>query len=340
MSNFSIIAVLVLWIWILRPGGVDAQQSIPIPGTPNGELPTQLLQSRAYCRSLEWQLNAIEKQFPTLSVEVLSARASWQSSPFASGCNAIEKEILLGAGEKASSMLEELDKKSMTEVQKRSRLASVEEARAFMQLVDRRAKGEIEVEMVRANLLWNHKPYQEDPGREFSAGFARKTTHTAESGMDVTFQIPMSWKSEQSPKPELMSFRNCYGHGNVWMTVLVSPTTDNTGHQISAQEKFGSYSEDSLRNEYTTLGISLTSFLKTKVNGMPALMFTREQLYEQLGQRATRAAEVIRVFKGDHMISFQINTLGPEGEKIAASRIEKNHGLFKMIGGSVSISTE
>lgn len=313
------------------------QQGITVPGAPKGHLPTELLQSRAYCRSMERSLALIEERFPSLSVEVLAAKASWKSSPFAIGCDAIEEDIINDAGETGRTMLKKLDEDTWAEALKHVRLKTVGDAREFLAFVDRRAKGEIEVPMVRGNLLWHYKPFQENPEKEIERGYVQKLSHTARIGRTISFQIPMSWKTEESPKAELMSFRNCYGHGYVWMTVLVSPTIDGFGQPISAQEKFDGYTEAALRTEYRTLGIELTSFLKTKVNGMPALLFTREQPYEQLGQKATRAAEVIRVFSGDHMISFQINTLGPEGEKTASKRIFKNEPLFKMIGGSLRV---
>jgi hypothetical protein len=121
------------------------------------------------------------------------------------------------------------------------------------------------------------------------------------------------------------------------MTVIVSKTVDELGKPINAARKFSEYTEESLRRDYNLLGIELTSFMKTKVNEMPCLIFTRKQLHEQLGQRATRSAEVIRVFHGDHMVSFQINTLGPEGETTAADRISKNKPLFRLIGKTIKI---
>ena len=121
------------------------------------------------------------------------------------------------------------------------------------------------------------------------------------------------------------------------MTVLVSPTVDELGQPVTAQEKFDAYSEEALRTEYRSLGIELKSFSKTKVNGMPALMFTREQPFEQLGQKATRAAQVIRAFSGRDMISFQINTLGPVDDTKGSDRIKKNEALFKMVGGSLRV---
>ena len=337
--NIAIRCIIVGLMTELLPMTVaNAQNSIAIPGAPKGDLKTELLQSRTYCRSMEKQLEVVEKQFPSLSIEVLAASASWKSSPFAIGCNTIEAQMIEQAGEKATTMLRELDSKTWKEAQKHIGIKTEAEARDFLTLVDRRAKGAIEVEMVRGNLLWNHKPFQESPEKECALGYSREVAHTFTGSFKVTFQIPMSWKVEDSPKTELMSLRNCFGHGNVWMTVLVSPLVDAYNHPVSAQERFNSYSEESLRTEYEPLGIKLNSFTKTKVNSMPALMFTRDQLYEQLGEKATRSAEVIRIFANDHSISFQINTLGPEGEPTAATRIEKNQKLFNLIGGSVRVT--
>lgn len=328
-------AFLMLFVFLVAPA--NSQQGIAIPGSPNGDLPTELLQCRAYCRSMERSLELLEKQFPSMSVQILAANASWKSSPFASGCDAIEEDIIKDAGEKGRAMLKKLDDDTWALAAKHTQIRSESEAQDFLALVDRRAKGEIEVEMVRGNLLWQYKPFQDTPEKEVARGYVQKVTRTAIKDRKFFFEIPMSWKSEKSPNTELMSFRNCYGHGNVWMTVFVSPTVDELGQPVTAQEKFDAYSEDALRSEYRRLGIELKSFSKTKVNGMPALMFTREQPYEQLGQKATRAVQVIRAFAGSEMISFQINTLGPEGDTKGAERIKKNEALFMMVGGSLRV---
>jgi hypothetical protein len=328
---------LIFLTFSLLVVSASGQQEIAIPGSPNGDLKTELLQSRTYCRSMDRQLAKIKDKFPALNIERFSAEASWKSSPFAIGCDAIESDILKAGGEKGKAFLKKLDQQVWEMTDQHIKIESAAEAQAFLTLVDQRAKGAIEVPMVRGNLLWNYKPFQENPEKEVERGYIQKITHTTNIGKKITFEVPMSWKPEKSPKTDLMGFRNCYGHGNIWMTVFVSPTTNANGQTITAQERFEIYSEDSLRAEYKTLGIELTSFLKTKVNGMAALLFTRDQPYEQLGQRATRSAEVIRVFSGNHMISFQINALGPEGDTVAVDLIKKNHKLFMLLGGSLRL---
>jgi len=267
---------------------------------------------------------------------VVAAKAAWQASPFWRAAAAIEADLFAKAGDEARSGLARADQQMKDTAMKLVEIKTEGDAIGYLYQVEQRAKGKIEPAMVRGNLLWNYPPYNEAPEKEFQAGFTDEITDVAD-GVAVTFQVPLSWKQEKSSTRGLMSFRNCYGHGNVWTTVLIQPTANREGRPISGQEAFDVYSEDYLRGEYARLGIELKSFLKTKVNGMPALLFTREQLYEQLGTRATRAAEVIRAFSGMKMISFQINTLGPEGAPTAATRIKKNEALFQLIGGSLRV---
>lgn len=317
--------------------GLANAKEMPVPGSPKNDLRLELLQCRTYCRSMERSLEEIEKRFPELGAEVMVASANWQTSAFAKGCRAIEEELIKQAGEQGRTMLKELDEKSWAEAKKHIRLEGMDQARDYLDLVSRRSKGEIEFDMVRGHLLWQYKVFQTKPEQEAVQGYVKKVSHTAKTRWDIRFDVPMSWKAEESPKVELMSFRSCYGRGPVWMTALLTPTVDGTGTPVPARELFEAYDEAQLRAEYKTLGIELTSFTKTKLNGMPALMFTREQPYEQLGTKATRAAQVIRVYKDTHMINFQINTLGPEGERTAAERIKRQEPLFKMIAGSVQL---
>ncbi|RYZ62354.1 MAG: hypothetical protein EOP09_18900 [Proteobacteria bacterium] len=314
-------------------------QELAVPGSPKSDLRLELMQSRTYCRAMERSLGEIKKRFPELEAQVMVSSANWQSSAFAKGCRAIEEDLIRQAGEKGRQMLKELDEKSWAEVKKLVRLDGIDEARDYLDLVNRRSKGEIEIDMVRGNLLWQYKLFQTEPEQEQVQGYVEKITHTAKTKWYVRFDLPMSWKTEESPKVDLMSFRSCYGHGPVWMTAYVIPSIDGSGTPVPANELFEAYNEADLRAEYRTLGIELTAFMKTQVNGMPALMFTRDQPFEQLGTKATRAAQVIRVYKDDHVVNFQINTLGPEGAKTAAERIKRQEPLFKMIAGSVQLIT-
>ena len=283
------------------------------------------------------QIENIRKTYPDLAIQVLAADAAWKTSPFAQGARNIEADIRKQTKGEGNAMLEKIDGQLWDQVQQYIQIQTQEEALDFLTLVGRRSKGEIEVEMVRGNLLWQYPPYQEKPELEFTQGYTTSTTHPQTSKVKVTFQRPMSWKVSKQENEQLLGLINCYGHGNVWCTVLITPVQAEDGTPLTAEERYAAYTREGLAEDYKTLGITLKSFTKTKLNGMPALMFTREQIHEQLGRKTLRAAEVIRVFHKGCSISFQINTLGPIDSDLAEKRIQKNEALFKQIAGSVRI---
>lgn len=335
MRRSNRIFALVLLLVGFHERSANAQ--IAIPGPPKGHLPTELLQCRSYCRATELQLRNIEAKFPTLEIEVLSAKAAWSVSPFAKGADAIEADIKKQTGSKGIDQLQKVDAETLKRASANMDIKTEGEAREFLFDVGRRAKGEIEFPMVRGNLLWHYAPYQNSPDLEFTHGYVVPVDHTMKGEIKVSFKVPMSWKIEDTPEPSLVAFRNCYGHGNVWCTIFVSELKSSEGNPVTAEDRFAAYSRESLEQEYLSMGIKLKTFSKTKLNGMPALMFTREQPVEQLDVKATRAAQAIRVFHKGYSISFQINTLGPTDSDLAEKRIKKNELLFKSIARSLVV---
>lgn len=314
-----------------------AEVDLALPGSPKGELHIELLQSRMFGRSMERQLRLVKERFPELKIAATAAEAAWKSSPFGVGCNAIEEDIILKAGDTGRRALKEMDEKSWVELDKLVTLSTLEQAEEFLNLVAKRAKGEIEVPMVRGNLLWQYKPFQEKPHEEFTRGYTQAIKHPVRAGKEVHFVIPMSWKTEKSAKDHLLTFRNCYGHGNILMNVGVAPTRAG-GQPIPAREVFDACNEASLRAEYEQKGIKLTSFMKTKLNSLPAFFLTKEEPYEQLGLHALFVVQSVQVFSGDHMISFDLVTMGPVDNTLGQERIKKNEELFKWIAGSLQLT--
>lgn len=139
----------------------------------------------------------------------------------------------------------------------------------------------------------------------------------------------------------MMVFRSNYGYGDLWMTVSVLLSIKSFVDPIpmGEEEAYRRFTEDFLRADYKKfgLGIELTSFTKTKLNGRPIAVFTRRQPYEQSGMKSIRAGQAIRVFTGNYKINFQINTLDPDGELNAEDRIKEFEPLFKLIGSSLRI---
>ena len=336
------IAQLILTAPVLAQGltaPVFVQGEIPIPVAPKEGLPGELIQSRGYAVGLERQMAYVSESFPTLAKEVVLAESSWKASPFYTSTRFLEKEIVDILGDKGRQLMQEMDAMMWDEFVKHHKNMTVLDAREFLVRVAEQAKGDIKVDMVRGQLLSHYKPFQENPEKEMSQGYVKPVVHTAEIGRRIEFHIPMSWKQGKTAETELMAFRSNYGHGDLWMTVTVFPSLRAffDPMPMGEEEAYGQLTEDFLRADYKKLGIELTSFTKTKLNGVPVVMFTRRQPYKQPGTKSIRAAQAIRVFTGNYKINFQINTLGPEGEPQAEERIKEFEPLFKLIGSSLRI---
>ena len=310
---------------------------IPIPGVPNGDAVTEMLQSREACRSMEVSLTKIQSDFPDLATQSLTAYAAWRASPFAAGYRAIDAEIKENGSKEFLENLQKTDKKLNETLAILRPFKTEQEASNFLVLVAKRAKAGIELPMVSATLLWNYPPYKAEPSGEFSDGYTNSIIHSTKAPISVKFAVPMSWKQSISENPELMIFFDRYGHGRIWITVLVRQELMTDGTPASEDLAFAAATRESIEAQYTDMGIKLSSFRKTKLNGMPALMMTREQTHEQLGKKATRAASVIRAFKGNYHVNFQINTLGSEDTDEASEYILRHQELFQMLAASLQI---
>lgn len=312
------------------------QDGFTVPGPPKGDLFTELMQCWMYCKSAEKQLDRVEEEFPELALEVLNARANWMSSPFATGGRAIEKDILEKTGGKAEEQLTQLQEQASEVAEPLTQLNTIEEARAFLDLMVRRSKGEIELDMVRSNLLWQCPSYQEHPEKEFEEGFVTRVTHDKEFGYDLTFDIPMSWKKSASQNSRSIGFINCYGHGNFMVVVTVSNAVDSLGNPLPVEEVMKRYSEETIRSQYTNQGMEISSFVETKLNGMPAQMFDGTHVVEQLGEKTTTRMNAVLAYTDGMAVSFSTHAKGPE----STDTLKRNEKLFRKILTSLKIDTD
>lgn len=192
-----------------------------MPAEPKENLPTELVQSRTYAVALERKLAYVGDRFPVLAKEVESANSMWNASPFYAAARSIEKGIVDVQGDKGRQSMLELDALTWNESAKVLKDMTVIDAREFLAQVEEQAKGDIDVDMVRGQLLSHYKPFLENPEKEMPQGYLKPIVHTNERGPRVEFDIPMSWKQGKMANSEVMVFRSNYGYGDLWMTVSV-----------------------------------------------------------------------------------------------------------------------
>lgn len=312
-------------------------REFPVPGPPAGDLPMELLQARAYCRGMEAALAKVLKDFPALATDAVMANATWRSSPFAKGADAIEADFKARAGKRATAELLAMDEKLIRTARLLSDIKTEAEATAFLDLVNKRSKGEIEVPMVRASLLWQYPPYQKNPEKEFRDGYQVPVDFTSPDGVKLHFKMPMSWRESPRAAKDGVDYVACWGHATTWFTLIVKPITGEDGTVLPAADVFDTMTRDTTEEQYSRLGITLKEFTKTKLNGAPAIMQTMEAPYEQLGKKAAHAMLAVLVFHGTHTLNLQLHAMAPvtvEGE--AMRRAATYRPLFEAIAGTLT----
>lgn len=214
------------------------------------------------------------------------------------------------------------------------------EAMQFLDLVVKRSKGEIEVPMVRGTLLWQNPVYQKNPEREFSDGFRVPVTYTADDGAKAEFKLPMSWKKRQREKKTAGdNYVACWGHGKVSINVVTAPTAGPGGLVLPAEQAFAEITEETLKEEFAGTDVRVSDFSKTKLNNMPALMYTQEQTLEQLGIKVSMAVRMVMAFKGTHMVVVHLTVIAPDGEGEGVRRLQTWLPVFTAVAGSLTLTS-
>lgn len=327
---------------ILVRTDLRGQSNLPfaIPGNPTGDKATEFIQSVAYVRAMEMTLDRIEERFPSLSVEVLAAESSWGYSPFARGANSIIQDIRQNAGEAGEKLLRSLDDQSRAVIETFAAINSVREARQFIQLVDRRAKGGIEDPQVRASLLWNcplYKGHEEDEVRD---GYVVKEV-TKTAGLEVSIEWPMSWKVKASRNKDIVQKRTSHGgHGFITAVLQVNSVPVPPGVTLEENDLYEDFTQESAEEMLTQADMSakLISFKKTKLNGRPVLWTTSKQEVEQLNTKLLMLSQCLYFFHHDKQVLFQF-LVPAANEADTDSRIKRYEPLFLAIARSLHLES-
>ncbi len=311
-----------------------------VPGTrPREELEVELLQARSYCRGLELQIEKVRKMYPKLKVELLAAETSWKASPFYQASKSIDEGMRAQVGKAATDFLKDIDAKGLALMKELGTDPKTElEAKIFLASLETHAKGKFAFPSVRGNLLWQYKPYQDKPEKEFEHGFVESVQHPLNPGLSL--KVPMSWKAKPSKSKDTLAFSNNYGHGFITFNFTPKPYPLLAKLVATPQETFDSITKEITEEEYKELGMTLKTFSKTQLNGMPAVIITVSKPVEQLGTKLVLEFEVIQVLAKKQMLIFSLCSPGPADSDAGLKRLQKNEPLFKAIVSSLEIAKE
>lgn len=333
-ASLSLLFLTLLLVATL-PVSSTAQPSISIPGNPKGDLKTELLQSVTAVRSMEATLRHVLKNYPSLKVEAVSAQASWGYSPFAKGARYIEEDIRKDAGDNGQAMIDEIDKISRDAVKTYAPVDTLAKAREFIELVNRRAKGGIEVPMVRGTLLWNCPTYQTKPEQEILDGYVLKESSTKD-GVVASVEWPISWKAATARNPKILQkYQNQWGHGKLSGMLRIDTIPLLAGVTAEPDQMWDEATEEIMREEWKPA--TVLSFKKTRHRGLPVLLLGVVLDIEQLGMKLKMVQMTLAAYHRN--ISAQVTCSAPvaPGDDPEAV-LKKYEPLFLSVVSSFHVS--
>jgi hypothetical protein len=167
-------------------------------------------------------------------------------------------------------------------------------------------------------------------------GYVESIEHPEHPGINL--KVPMSWKSKPTRFKNAMNFTHCYGHGVLSFSMRVESYPLLAGLIASPQDIFDAMTEEAAAEEFGGLGMTLKTFSKTKLNGMPAAVMTLTQPMEQLGAKFVFEISMIQVLSKENIILLMLYSPGPENSDAGLKRLKKNDPLFKLVASSLTIA--
>lgn len=323
-----------LLVIVLLSGPSWGQAPIAIPGNPQGDLATELLQSVTLVRGMEATLKLL-KQRPELKVEAVAAEAAWQYSPFARGARFIEQDIVKDAGTKGEDLLAEIDRQSRKAISDYGAADTPAQAHEFLQLVDRRAKGGIEVPMVRGMLLWNCPEYQSKPGQEILDGYVSKQ-ESSKDGVRASVEWPMSWKPATARNPKILQkCQSHWGHGKQSGMLRIDTLPLQPGTTLGPDQFYEEITREMMQEE--TPDVKLLSFEKTRLNGQRVILSTSVMEMEQLTVRLRIISITVSAYHRN--VCAQVTCMVPAAQADDPQELLKKHSpLFLGIINSFRVT--
>ncbi len=164
-------------------------------------------------------LNVIENAHPALAGDVLSARLAFNSA-FPDAEDKLEAELAAVFGADRFALMRNETASMLTEVMTRERW-SVEQARAFIAGMKRRAQGEgVEQDILEYLLA---AVYAAEPSAEFANGFRQRFRSDGSGkaqGLKLRLQLPVSWAGADGDRPHIVrKWTSEGGNGNA--TILL-----------------------------------------------------------------------------------------------------------------------
>jgi hypothetical protein len=282
-------------------------------------------------------LMLIEKKFPTLQNDVITARLGLDIA-----FGKAEEEITRYLQEYMGPGNFKIFRDSIISLSKTSNdpeLITIEIAKEFLKVVESRNNGSIPSPYLETLLAFN---YKDSPANEYIFGYTKDFStlgHPKAKNTDWKITVPISWKKEEGSRPNVIQkFTSDMGFGGEIVLLMVKdlemPLTGFTKSDIEAM-----YTEENFRQTLPE-NAQFVSFSKITIDNIPGGLIEMDQVYKSLDfPIKLRLKQYSFIYKNKTYV-IQCSVSSKNLDEDLSSKMSEFSFLFKMMVNSVVVNEQ
>jgi hypothetical protein len=290
-----------------------------------------------YLSAQKDRLTYIENQFPSLKLDVIKSRISFDIA-FGKAEEEITRYLQEYMGPGNFKMFRD-STLSLSKTINNPEQITPEIAKEFLKLVESRINGIIPSPYLETLLAFN---YKDSPANEYIFGFTNEFStlgHPKAKNTDWKINVPISWKKEEGSRPDVIQkFSSDMGFGGELVLLMVKdlemPLTGFTKSDIEAM-----YTEENFRQTLPE-DAQFVSFSKITIDNIPGGVIEMDQVYKSPDfPRKLRLKQYSFIYKNKTYV-IQCSVSSKNLDEDLSSKMSEFSFLFDMMVNSVVVNEQ
>lgn len=287
-----------------------------------------------YLSAQKDRLTYIENQFPSLKLDVIKARISFDMA-FGRAEEEILKYLEDFMGTSNFNILKD-SSFQLNSLLNQSEMLTIDIAKEYLWMVEKSAEGNIPSPYLETLCAFNFK---NSPAEEYNFGFTRTFTskdHPKSKNTNWSISVPISWEMEEGSSPGVMKkFTSDLGYGEELILLMVRDLTNV--ESLSKADIEDLYTESNFKMTMP-MGATFISFSKSTFDSKPGGIVEMEEVMGPVhAQRKMRILQYsfIHNYK-THVIQCSVSS--KDIAEDLSSKMNRMKPLFQKVANSVVVN--
>lgn len=285
-----------------------------------------------------YSLSQISKKYPALAGQALLVEKEFDAA-FKSSVEGMDDLMQKNVKNEWSKIKKEIQTQIAGAVNINN--TSEADARAFVELVRERARGNIESPIIETLLIFK-SGYENNPEKEFLDGYKYKYSNNGAGkakGVAFSIESPITWRAEDGDRPNIVQkFTSENGRGFEILLILIKDIPLLSGEEITEEDVLEILNPTDLQDFIPSGGVYINSG-KLTLERLPGFWLHYKADVTRVRSTAALEAIMYTVFYKNKMIQIQgILTKSVDGEYIERGGMKKYSRLFDLMVNSFVIS--